>query len=286
MTHAISRTSVREVKSYDPVWSRITEEAEEVVAREPDLSSFVFTTVLNHDKLEDAISLRLAQLLGTADVGPMQLRTVFSEALEADPDISAAIRADIVAIQDRDPACDRYLEPVLYFKGFHAVQTYRINNWLWRQGRKDFATYIQSRASAGFGVDIHPGASVGCGLMIDHATGVVIGETAVVEDDVSILHGVTLGGTGKEGGDRHPKVRHGVLLGAGAIILGNIEVGACAKVASGSVVLKDVPPNRTVAGVPAKVVGYSGCDEPARKMDHMIDDSDFDRETDNPDGKI
>jgi len=262
------------LESCDPVWSRITLEAQEVVSREPDLSSFIFTTVLNHDCLEDAICLRLAQLLGTADVSPLQLRSVFSEAMAADVDICAAIRADIVAIHDRDPACDRYLAPVLYFKGFHALQTYRITNWLWREGRRDFATYIQSRASAGFGVDIHPAARVGRGLMIDHATGVVVGETAVIEDDVSILHGVTLGGTGKDGGDRHPKVRRGVLLGAGAIILGNIEVGACAKVASGSVVLRDVPANRTVAGVPAKVVGYSGCDEPARKMDHMINETD------------
>ncbi len=274
MTQSVTRVRAELLDSCDPVWSRITVEAEEVVSREPELSSFVFNTVLNHNKLEDAISLRLAQLLGTADVGALQLRTVFCEALEADSDIGAAIRADIVAIHDRDPACHRYLAPVLYFKGFHAVQTSRITNWLWRQGRQDFATYIQSRASAGFGVDIHPGASVGRGIMIDHATGVVIGETAVVEDDVSILHGVTLGGTGKEGGDRHPKVRRGVLLGAGAIILGNIEVGECAKVASGSVVLHDVPANRTVAGVPAKVVGYSGCDEPARKMDHMIEETD------------
>jgi len=274
MTQTVTRASAQVLDSVDPVWSRITAEAQEVVSREPELSSFVFNTVLNHKKLEDAISLRLAQLLGTADVGALQLRTVFCEALEADSDIGAAIRADIVAIHDRDPACHRYLAPVLYFKGFHAVQTSRITNWLWRQGRQDFATYIQSRASAGFGVDIHPGATVGRGIMIDHATGVVIGETAVVEDDVSILHGVTLGGTGKEGGDRHPKVRRGVLLGAGAIILGNIEVGECAKVASGSVVLHDVPANRTVAGVPAKVVGYSGCDEPARKMDHMIEEAD------------
>ena len=276
MTQTVTRVRAEVLDSCDPVWSRITAEAEEVVAREPELSSFVFTTVLNHNKLEDAISLRLAQLLGTADVGALQLRTVFCEALEADRDIGAAIRADIVAIHDRDPACHRYLAPVLYFKGFHALQTSRITNWLWRQGRQDFATYIQSRASAGFGVDIHPGATVGRGIMIDHATGVVIGETAVIEDDVSILHGVTLGGTGKEGGDRHPKVRRGVLLGAGAIILGNIEVGECAKVASGSVVLHDVPANRTVAGVPAKVVGYSGCDEPARKMDHMIEEADTD----------
>jgi len=276
MTQSVTRAKVAVLDSCDPVWSRITAEAEEVVSREPELSSFVFNTVLNHNKLEDSISLRLAQLLGTADVGALQLRTVFCEALEADSDIGAAIRADIVAIHDRDPACHRYLAPVLYFKGFHAVQTSRITNWLWRQGRQDFATYIQSRASAGFGVDIHPGARVGRGIMIDHATGVVIGETAVVEDDVSIMHGVTLGGTGKEGGDRHPKVRRGVLLGAGAIILGNIEVGECAKVASGSVVLHDVPANRTVAGVPAKVVGYSGCDEPARKMDHMIEETDTD----------
>lgn len=273
MAQATSRTKTRGLDTVDPVWSRITDEANEVVGREPDLSSFIFTTILNHDKLEDAISLRLAQLLGTADVGSLQLRTVFSEAMAEDPEIGAAVRADIVAIHDRDPACARYLEPVLYFKGFQAVQAYRITNWLWRQGRKDFARYLQSRVSAGFGVDIHPGAQIGKGLMIDHATGVVIGETAVIDDEVSILHGVTLGGTGKAGGDRHPKVRRGVLLGAGAIILGNIEVGACSKVASGSVVLKDVPPNRTVAGVPAKIVGYSGCDEPARNMDHMIEET-------------
>lgn len=275
MTQAHSRSRAKGLKSVDPVWSRIRGEAEEVVAREPDLASFLFTTILNHDRLEDAIGLRLAQVLGTADVGALQLRSVFSEALESDPEIVAAVRADIVAIHDRDPACERYLEPVLYFKGFQAVQTYRIANWLWRQGRKDFARYLQSRASAGLGVDIHPAAQIGRSLFVDHATGVVIGETAVVEDEVSILHGVTLGGTGKEGGDRHPKVRRGVLLGAGAIILGNIEVGACAKVASGSVVLKDVPANRTVAGVPAKVVGYSGCDEPARNMDHTIDEAEW-----------
>ncbi len=181
-----------------------------------------------------------------------------------------AARADILAVYDRDPACHRYVEPLLYLKGFQALQTYRMAHRLYMSGRKDFAYYLQSRSSMIFGCDIHPNARIGRGIMIDHAHSIVIGETAVIEDNVSLLHSVTLGGTGKEDGDRHPKVRHGCLIGAGASILGNIEIGHCSRVAAGSVVLHDVPPNRTVAGVPAKVVGYAGCSEPSRIMDQLL----------------
>ena len=187
------------------------------------------------------------------------------------------MRTDIQAYYDRDPACDRYLMPVLYFKGFHAIQTHRLAHWLWSRGRKDFALYLQSRSSSVFQTDINPAARMGKGIFIDHATGLVVGETAVIEDDVSILHGVTLGGTGKSGGDRHPKVRYGVLIGAGAKILGNIEIGHCAKIAAGSVVLSPVPHNKTVAGVPARVVGETGCDRPSSQMDQLLPSQSMDQ---------
>jgi serine O-acetyltransferase len=258
------------LKAVDPVWNRVREEAEDIISREPALGGFVFSAILNHSTFEGALCHRLAQRLGNADVGADLIVQAFESALEEEPDIGHAARADIMAIYDRDPACSRYIEPMLYFKGFQAVQTHRMAHRLLKMGRKDFAYYLQSRSSTIFSVDINPAAIVGRGLMIDHAHAIVIGETAVVEDNVSMLHSVTLGGTGKVTGDRHPKIRYGVLIGAGAKILGNIEIGHCSRVAAGSVVLHDVPPNRTVAGVPAKVVGYAGCEEPARAMDHKL----------------
>ena len=198
------------------------------------------------------------------------IRQAYGDALDDEPAIGDAFRADIVAIIDRDPATNRFIEPVLYYKGFHAIQTHRLAHWLLGKGRKDFALYLQSRSSAVFQCDIHPAAQIGRGIFLDHATGLVVGETAVIEDDVSILHDVTLGGTGKEDGDRHPKIRRGVMIGAGAKILGNIEVGHCARIAAGSVVIKPVPNNVTVAGVPAQVVGEAGCAEPSRAMDQML----------------
>lgn len=267
---APSRSPQPVLKPCDPVWTRVRDEAEQVVAREPALAGFLSATILSNQSLERALSSRLAQLLGSPDLGAMYIRGLFDEAIDGDPDIAQALRADIVATVDRDPACTRAIEPLLYFKGFQAVQTYRIARWLWTHGRNDLALFLQSRGSKVFGVDIHPGARIGRGIFIDHATGVVIGATAVVEDDVSLLHGVTLGGTGKQSGDRHPKVRHGVLIGAGAKVLGNIEIGACARVAAGSVVLEPVPAHTTVAGVPAKVVGAAGCAEPARSMDQAL----------------
>ncbi|ABE40512.1 serine O-acetyltransferase [Rhodopseudomonas palustris BisB5] len=254
----------------DPIWERVRNEAEDVVRREPELASFIYASVLHHDRLEDAVVHRVAERLDHAALSGDLIRQTFEEALREQPDIGNAFRADLVAIFDRDPATSRFIDPLLYFKGFHAIQTHRLANWLHLKGRKDFALYLQSRASAVFQTDINPAARIGRGIFLDHATGLVVGETAVIEDDVSILHGVTLGGTGKEHEDRHPKIRHGVMIGAGAKILGNIEVGHCARVAAGSVVLKDVPHNMTVAGVPAKVVGEAGCAEPSRTMDQML----------------
>ena len=254
----------------DALFARIRADAQDAVRREPDLAGFLFANVLHHETLERAIVHRVAARLDHPDLGADAIAHAYSGVLAADPSIIEAFRADILAVFDRDPACTRLIEPLLYFKGFHALQTHRLAHALLKQGRRDFALFLQSRASSVFQVDINPAARFGKGIFLDHATSIVVGETVVVEDDVSILQGVTLGGTGKETGDRHPKIRHGVLLGAGAKVLGNIEVGHCARVASGSVVLSPVPHNTTVAGVPAKVVGAAGCAEPGRSMDQIL----------------
>ncbi len=254
----------------DPVWHRIQQEAEAAVAAEPLLGGMVHACVLHHRTLEKALAYRMAQKLASGEMSEQILREIGDEAYAADPSLGASARADIVAVYDRDPACHRFLQPLLYFKGFQAVQAYRIGHWLWRNGRKDFAYFIQMRVSEVFGIDIHPAARIGKGIMIDHAHSIVIGETAVVGDNVSMLHSVTLGGTGKEEEDRHPKIGDGVLIGAGAKVLGNIRVGNCSRIAAGSVVLAEVPPCKTVAGVPAKIVGEAGCDQPAMRMDHLF----------------
>jgi serine O-acetyltransferase len=258
------------VQKLDPVWARIRDEAEAVVRHEPEIGTFIYSSVLHHDTLETAVIHRVAERLDHPDVSAELIRQAYTDAIEAEPRIAEAFRADIVAVFDRDPATDRFLEPVLYFKGFHAIQTHRLAHWLWGQGRKDFAYYLQSRSSAVFQCDIHPAAKIGRGIFLDHATGLVVGETASIGDNVSMLHDVTLGGTGKDHGDRHPKIADGVLIGAGAKIIGNIEVGHCARVAAGSVVLTAVPHNVTVAGIPAKIVGDAPCAEPSRTMDHMF----------------
>jgi serine O-acetyltransferase len=254
----------------DPVWMRIRSEAEAAVREEPALTPFIYASLLEHDSLASAVMQRISDALDHPAVGSAAIREAYLEALADDPLIGDAFRADIVATYDRDPATSRFLEPLLYFKGFHAIQTHRLAHWLWRRHRRDFAYYLQSRSSAVFQTDIHPAAKIGRGIFLDHATGLVVGETSVIDDDVSLLHGVTLGGTGNESGDRHPKIRRGVLIGAGAKILGNIEIGHCARVAAGSVVIKPVPNNVTVAGVPAKIVGEAGCAEPSRTMDQML----------------
>ena len=263
---AVQNINPHKVSALDPVWNRIRDEAEEIVRGEPELATFIYSSVLHHSKLEDAVVHRVVERLDHSALSGDLIRQTFNEALRDEPDLGNMFRADLVAVYDRDPATSRFIDPLLYFKGFHAIQTHRLAHWLWHKGRKDFAYYLQSRSSAVFQVDINPAARIGRGIFLDHATGFVVGETAVIEDDVSILHGVTLGGTGKENEDRHPKIRYGVLLGAGAKILGNIEVGHCSRVAAGSVVVKPVPNNVTVAGVPAQVVGEAGCAEPSRTM--------------------
>ncbi|SDW35942.1 serine O-acetyltransferase [Albimonas donghaensis] len=254
----------------DPVWSRIRDEARDMVEREPLIGSLVHATVLHHESFEDALSYRIAQKLAAADMSALILQDIARQIMNEDTGIGAAARADAVAVYERDPACHLYVQPLLFFKGFLAVQAYRVGSALWKQGRREAAWFIQMRASEVFGVDIHPGAKVGRGIMIDHAHSIVIGETAVVGDNCSMLHSVTLGGTGKTDGDRHPKVGNGVLIGAGAKILGNISIGHCSRIAAGSVVLADVPPCKTVAGVPAKVVGDAGCDQPSLSMDQIM----------------
>jgi serine O-acetyltransferase len=262
--------TVNALDKVDPVWARIRREAEVVVRQEPELSSFIYSSVLHHDRLEQVVMHRIAERLDHPDVSGELIRQAYQDALDDTPTLGDIFRADIVATYDRDPATNRFIEPILYYKGFHAIQTHRLAHWLWGKGRKDFAYYLQSRASAVLNCDIHPAARIGRGIFLDHASGLVVGETAAIDDDVSMLHDVTLGGTGNEAGDRHPKIGRGVMIGAGAKILGNIEVGHCARIAAGSVVVKPVPNNKTVAGVPARVIGESGCAEPSRTMDQML----------------
>ena len=261
-------------KSLDTVWESIRQEVKQEADREPMLASFLHATILNHDSLEDALSFHLAHKLDSPTASALFVREIIEEALISNCQIGPAVREDLLAIRERDSACDRLSTPFLYYKGFHALQAYRVANCLWSHGRTELALFLQNRISVEFGVDIHPAAKIGRGIMLDHATGVVIGETAVVGDNVSIMQSVTLGGTGKEDGDRHPKVGNGVLISAGAKILGNIRVGDGAHVGAGSVVLQDVPPHSLVAGVPAKVIGKPGCEAPALSMNHQISDGD------------
>jgi len=254
----------------DPVWSRIRSEAEQAVGEEPLLGGMLHATVLHHPTLEKALAYRVAQKLASGEMSEQILREITEEAHAGDPEIGAAARADIVAVYDRDPACHRFIQPLLYFKGFQAMQAYRVGHCLWQRGRKDMAYFLQMRVSEVFGIDIHPAARIGKGIMIDHAHSIVIGETAVVGDNVSMLHSVTLGGTGKEEQDRHPKIGSGVLIGAGAKVLGNITVGDCSRIAAGSVVLEDIPAKKTVAGVPARIVGEAGCSQPSISMDQLV----------------
>lgn len=265
-----SRDPVTGLDRVDPVWARLRREAEQALGGEPALGGLILASILNQPSFEAAISHRVSARLAHPALGSDLIEQAFAEAIADDPEIAQGMRADVVAVLDRDPACNRLIEPVLFFKGFHALQSHRLAHWLLKQGRRDFALYLQSRSSEVFQTDINPAARIGKGVFLDHATGLVVGETTVIEDDVSMLQDVTLGGTGKESGDRHPKIRKGVLIGAGAKILGNIEVGRCARVAAGSVVLAEVPRNTTVAGVPAKVVGEAGCAEPSRSMDQIL----------------
>jgi serine O-acetyltransferase len=269
----MAEAATRVLEKSGGVWSSLRVEAMQAAAEEPLLASYLHASILHHDKIEDALSYHLAQKLGGGDMSPLQLREVCWEAYEAEPQIAVMAARDMRVVRERDPACRTYLQPFLYFKGYAGLQAYRISHWLWQQEREILAFHLQSRISELFSVDIHPAAKIGAGVFIDHANGIVIGETAVVEDDVSMLHSVTLGGTGKKGGDRHPKIRRGVMIGAGASVLGNIEIGEDARIAAGSVVLEDVKPRCTVAGVPARPVGGACCEGliPAREMDQTFD---------------
>src|SRR3954465_799153 len=262
-------TPREKVSSVDPIWTALRQEAEAMAGREPSLAGFVHATILQHDRLEQALSYHLAHKWGGDDLSPLAIREMFDDLVAAEDAFGQVVRADLSAVFERDPACHSYLDAFLFYKGFHALESWRISHWLWHEGRKAMALFLQSRISQLFAVDVHPAAQIGRGIMFDHATVIVIGETAVVEDDVSIMQDVTLGGTGKESGDRHPKIRRGVLLSLGAKILGNIEIGHCARIAAGWVVPKPVPNNTTVAGVPAKVIGEAGCPEPSRFMDQF-----------------
>lgn len=259
-----------QVTAVDPVWDAIVAGAREIVAKEPSLSTLVLASILNHDTFEDALAHRLAERLHHDEMPADLIRHAFNDALADSPNIGAEARADLAATFERDPACHRALEPLLYFKGYQAIQTHRFAHALFKAGRRDFALYLQSRSSQVFQVDINPAVPMGKGIMLDHGTGLVIGETAIVGDNVSMLQGVTLGGTGKAEQDRHPKIGNGVLIGAGAKILGNIKIGDCSRIGAGSVVLKEVPPRVTVAGVPAKIIGEAGCAQPASVMDQMV----------------
>lgn len=253
----------------DPVWDAVLAGGRQVAAQEPALANLVYASILNHDGFEAALAHRLAERLHHTDVSADLIRQAFDDALEIRPEIGADARSDLAATLERDPACHKALDALLYFKGYQAIQTHRFAHTLWNSGRRDLALYLQSRASQVFQVDINPAARIGRGIMLDHATGFVVGETAVIGDHVSILQGVTLGGTGKSEEDRHPKIGNGVLIGAGAIVLGNIKVGDCARIGAGSVVVKEVPPRVTVAGVPARIIGEAGYAQPASVMDHM-----------------
>jgi len=258
------------------IWEHLVLDARRMVEKDEALEGFIDLAVLSHDNFASALAALLARKIGDRVMTEARLLDLARSAMADEPAIVRSAIADLIAVITRDPAADSCLTPFLYFKGFHSLQWHRVGHWLWKRGRHDLARFLQSRVSEVFAVDIHPAVPVGNGVFIDHATGLVVGETAVIGDDVSILQGVTLGGTGKEHGDRHPKVRDGVLLAAGATVLGNIEIGRRAKVGAGSVVLKDVPPRATVAGVPAKVIGW--CQDatiPALAMDQSLPEPEY-----------
>jgi len=259
-------SNIAEIAAAGSLWKAMRNEVKARAEFEPIMATYFQAVVINHDTLKGALSFLLASKLDSSVVSSMALREIIQEALEAEPAITQAVEIDIKAIRERDPACNSYSTPFLFYKGFHALQIHRVAHWLWSQERHSLAFFLQNQVSTIFNVDIHPAAKIGCGIMFDHATGLVVGETAVIEDDVSILHGVTLGGTGKDSGDRHPKVRKGVLIGANATVIGNLEIGEGAKIGAGSVVMKDVPPHVTVAGIPAKIIGKPDCSFPSKSM--------------------
>jgi serine O-acetyltransferase len=266
----VQRTAELRINN-DVLWQIVCREADQAAKVDPDLSEFFLETVLRRDGLTDTLAVQLAYRLNCLGLTYDFLYSIANEIFSTNREhFLEILNADLIAVRDRDPACHRFIDPLLLFKGFQALQAYRLAHRLWVADRRDLALILQSRVSEVFGVDIHPAARVGKGIMMDHAHGIVIGETAVVGDDVSMLHSVTLGGTGKAEEDRHPKIGNGVMIGAGAKVLGNITVGNCSRIAAGSVLLTDVPPMKTVAGVPARIVGNAGCTQPSITMDQLL----------------
>lgn len=259
----------------ESLWGRIQCEARVAVRDEPLLGALIHAGLLHHATFEAALAYRFSLKLSSREMSEQILREIADDAFARSPELGAAATDDLLAVYERDPATHRLMQPILFFKGYQALQAYRIGHWLWQQGRFDLAYFVQMRCSEVFGVDIHPAARIGTGVMIDHAHSIVIGETAVVGNDVSMLHSVTLGGTGKEDGDRHPKIGNGVMIGAGAKVLGNITVGHHSRIAAGSVVLSEVPPCKTVAGVPARIVGDAGCSDPSSMMNQLLGHDDL-----------
>ena len=259
----------------ESLWGRIQCEARVAIRDEPLLGALIHAGLLHHATFEAALAYRFSLKLSSREMSEQILREIADDAFARSPDLARAAREDLLAVYERDPATHRLMQPILFFKGYQALQAYRIGHWLWQQGRFDLAYFVQMRCSEVFGVDIHPAARIGTGVMIDHAHSIVIGETAVVGNDVSMLHSVTLGGTGKEDGDRHPKIGNGVMIGAGAKVLGNISVGHHSRIAAGSVVLSEVPPCKTVAGVPARIVGDAGCSDPSSMMNQLLGHDDL-----------
>ncbi|PPI88709.1 serine O-acetyltransferase [Candidatus Pantoea edessiphila] len=257
------------------IWTHIKSEAFIISNREPILADFYYKTLLRHENFINAQSYILANKLSNFIMPTINMQEIIKEVYNDDISIIISSAYDIQAILQRDPAVNKYSVPLLYLKGFQALQLYRISHWLWNKGRYTLAVYLQNEISTSFSVDIHPAAKIGHGIMLDHATGIVIGETAVIDNDVSILQSVTLGGTGKVVGNRHPKIHEGVMIGAGAKILGNIEIGKGAKIGAGSVVLKNIPPNTTAAGIPARIIGKSGSKKPSMEMDQYFNSLEF-----------
>jgi len=254
-----------------PVWLLIIEEAKLSIAKEPLLSEFYQRTILDHSDLNSSLSYNLANQLSGSAIPPATVEKLILDVLKADPGITDSVSLDIIASFERDPACDKHLTPLLYFKGFQAMQLHRISHWYWCNGRAALALFLQSQVAEVFAVDIHPGARMGSGIMIDHATGLVVGETAIVGDNASILHSVTLGGSGRGEGGRHPEVGSGVMISAGAKIIGNIKIGDGVKVGAGSLVIESIPPHVTVVGVPAKIIGAPLEGTPSFDMNQNLD---------------
>ncbi len=267
----MSITAYKLLDDADDIWNLLRAEVEDRLLGEPVLEKFYQDAVLDHDDFGSALTAVLASRMQCGILNRETLAATVHDALQNDPGIVESSKFDLLAFCQRDPACSHYSIPFLYYKGFQGLQLYRVGHWLWNNGRRELAYYLQSRVSEVFSMDIHPAARIGKGILIDHATSIVIGETAVVGDNVSMLHEVTLGGTGKNTGDRHPKVNSGVLIGAGAKILGNVSVGKNAKIGAGSVVLSDVKDHCTVAGIPAEPVGDCAGETPALEMDHSLD---------------